>query len=331
MKVWNCVTANRQALNPDHAAGTSAPSGNGEHCAARRHVQRSGMRGWGVVLLTVAALLPAAAEAHAIVGMRLFPATLSFDDPGVAAELPLNFSSINTGNGVQDTFSMAYAQLLTRKFGLVVSGNYQQLVPQIGPSQSGWDNFTVAAAYQLYKNDSDESIGMLQLADTLGGTGSRVIGTPYSTYTPEFAFGQGLGFLPYKLRYLQPFALTGAVSESFPTNSAAPRMFNWALSIQYSIPYLQNFVKYVGIKAPFNNMIPIIEIPMQTCLDAACTARTTGYIDPGVIWIGHYFQWGVELQVPTNRASGNRVGVLFGMDFYFDDLYPHSLGAPIFN
>ncbi|MDE2195795.1 MAG: hypothetical protein KGJ56_01200 [Gammaproteobacteria bacterium] len=284
-----------------------------------------------MMLLAAVALLPAAAEAHAIAGMRLFPATLGFDDPGVAAELPLVFNSINTGNGVQDTFSTAYAQLFTKKFGLVVSGDYQQLVPQIGPSQRGWDNFTVAAAYQIYKSDADESIGMLQLADTPGGSGSRAIGTTYSTYTPEFAFGQGFGFLPYKLRYLQPFALTGAVSENFPANSAAPRMLNWALSIQYSIPYLQNFVRYANIKAPFNNMIPIIEIPMQTCLDAACPARTTGYIDPGVIWIGHYFQWGVELQVPTNRASGNRVGILFGVDFYFDDLYPHSLGAPIFN
>lgn len=331
MKAWNCVIANRQTPTPDYAAGASALTATGEYYAVHRRVKSSGARGRGVMLLILAALLPAAAEAHAIVGMRLFPATLSFDDPGVAAELPLVFSSINTGNGVQDTFSTAYAQLLTKKFGLVVSGNYQQLVPQIGPSQSGWDNFTVAAAYQIYKSDAAESIGMLQLADTLGGTGSRAIGTPYSTYTPEFAFGQGFGFLPYKLRYLQPFALTGAVSESFPTNSAAPRTFNWALSFQYSIPYLQNFVKYVGIKAPFNNMIPIVEIPMQTCLDAACPARTTGYIDPGVIWIGHYFQWGVELQVPTNRASGNRVGILFGMDFYFDDLYPHSLGAPIFN
>ena len=159
MKVWNCMTANRQALTPDYAAGTSALTATGKYCAVHRRVKSSGARGWGVMLFTVAALLPAAAEAHAIVGMRLFPATLSFDDPGVAAELPLNFSSINTGNGVQDTFSMAYAQLLTRKFGLVVSGNYQQLVPQIGPSQSGWDNFTVAAAYQLYKNDSLPIIG----------------------------------------------------------------------------------------------------------------------------------------------------------------------------
>ncbi|MGH8313211.1 MAG: hypothetical protein ACRER9_08005, partial [Gammaproteobacteria bacterium] len=38
---------------------------------------------------------PAPAYAHAIAGMRLFPATLSFDDPGIGAELPLVFNHIN--------------------------------------------------------------------------------------------------------------------------------------------------------------------------------------------------------------------------------------------
>ncbi|MDE2273773.1 MAG: hypothetical protein KGL00_06205, partial [Gammaproteobacteria bacterium] len=37
---------------------------------------------------------PAPVYAHAIAGLRLFPATLSFDDPGIGAELPLVFSHI---------------------------------------------------------------------------------------------------------------------------------------------------------------------------------------------------------------------------------------------
>lgn len=89
-------------------------------------------------------------------------------------------------------------------------------------------------------------------------------------------------------------------------------------------------MKYAGIKAPFNNMVPIIEFPMQTCLDRGCSGQTTGYVAPGVIWIGHYVQWGAELLVPVNRRTGNSVGVMFGFDFYLDDLAPHSFGAPLF-
>ncbi|MGB9429305.1 MAG: hypothetical protein WCC11_05425 [Gammaproteobacteria bacterium] len=269
------------------------------------------------------------AHAHAIAGMRLFPATLSFDDPGIGAELPLVFNHINVDGTEQNVLSASFTKPITPDFSLAVSTDYQSLVPGGMPAVHGWDNFTVAGAYQLYENDNSESIGMLSLADSIGNSGSRAIGTPYSTWTPEFAFGQGLGEV--SANWLKPFAVTGAVSESFPTNSGVPRTLNWAFSLQYSIPYLQNFVKYIGLKAPFNNLIPIIEFPMQTCLDNGCHGQTTGYVDPGVIWLGHYFQWGVELQIPINHQTGNSVGILVGFDFYLDDLAPNGVGAPIFN
>ena len=272
---------------------------------------------------------PTPVYAHAIAGMRLFPATFNFDDPGVADETSWIFSHIKAGGAEQNLLNVAYAKTITRKFGLVASTDYQSLLPGGLPAQHGWDNVTVAAAYQLFKHEDAESIGLLSLADTIGNSGSRTIGTPYSTYTPEFAFGKGLGQV--STNWLKPVALTGAISESFPTNSSVPRSLNWAFSMQYSIPYLQNFVRYVGLKAPFNNMIPIIEFPMQTCLDRGCHGQTTGYLAPGVIWIGHYFQWGVELQVPINHRTGNSVGILFGMDFYLDDIAPHGIGAPLFH
>ncbi len=272
------------------------------------------------------------AFAHAVVGMRVFPATLTFDDPGVADELPFVFDSIHTPGGVDDILSASYAKTLTRKFGIVLGTSYQAIMPGAGPPLRGWDDWTVALDYQLYKVASTESIGMLQMAGTFGGSGSSAIGAPYSVYTPEFAFGQGMGFLPFSLRYLTPFAVTGAVSENIPTNTAlAPKVLNWDFSFQYSIPYLQDFVHDEDIGAPFNNMVPIVEIPMQTCFGSDCPARTTGYVDPGIIWIGHYLQWGVELQLPINAATGDHPGILLGVDFYFDDIFPHTLGTPLWS
>ncbi|MGH8283694.1 MAG: hypothetical protein ACRESE_07600 [Gammaproteobacteria bacterium] len=269
------------------------------------------------------------AHAHAIAGMRLFPATLSFDDPGIGAELPFVFSHIYADGTEQNVLSASFTKPILPDFSLAFSTDYQSLVPGGLPAIHGWDNFAVAGAYQLYENDSSESIGMLSLADSIGDTGSRAIGSTYSTWSPEFAFGQGLGEV--SANWLKPAAITGAVSVDIPTNGSVPRMLNWAFSLQYSIPYMQDFVKYMGIKAPFNNFIPIIEFPMQTCLDNGCHGETTGYVDPGVIWLGHYFQWGVELQIPVNHRTGNSVGILVGFDFYLDDIAPHTIGAPIFN
>ena len=271
---------------------------------------------------------PLTVDAHAIAGMRLFPATLSFDDPGIGAELPFVFNHLNVDGTEQNVLAAAFTKPITPGFSLVASTNYQSLVPGGMPAVRGWDNFSIAGAWQVYENDDSESIGMFSLADSVAHTGSQAIGSEYSTWTPEFAFGQGLGAV--SANWLKPAAVTGAVSVNFPTNPTVPRTLNWSVSLQYSIPYLQNFVKYAGIKAPFNNMIPIIEFPMQTCLDNGCHGQTTGYINPGVIWLGHYFQWGVELQIPINHRTGNSVGILLGFDFYLDDLAPHGVGAPIF-
>jgi hypothetical protein len=57
---------------------------------------------------------------------------------------------------------------------------------------------------------------------------------------------------------------------------------------------------------------------------------TTGTLNPGLIWSGQYIQLGVEAIVPVNRATGSNMGVLAQLHFYIDDIFPHSLGTPIF-
>jgi len=57
---------------------------------------------------------------------------------------------------------------------------------------------------------------------------------------------------------------------------------------------LQSYVKDVGLPAPLNRMIPIVEVAMQTPLDAPTgNGRVTGTINPGIIWFGRYLQLGL--------------------------------------
>ncbi|HQU14771.1 MAG TPA: hypothetical protein PLO69_01545 [Gammaproteobacteria bacterium] len=262
--------------------------------------------------------------------MRVFPATLSFDDPGVANEAAVGFGRVRAPGAVQKDLSVDYSKTLTRRFGLSVGGDYQWQTPDAGPAVRGWDNLALAAQYQLFVNGPHEAIGLVGLGASVGGTGSASIAEGYSTISPEFAFGKGMGDLPWGLRYLRPLAVTGAVSGDFPIAgagaSAQPNVLNWAFSLQYSLPYLQDFVKYVGLKAPFANMVPVVEFPMQTV-----SGRTTGYMNPGVIWLGHYYQIGLEAQIPVSADSGSGVGFVFGVNLYLDDLLPHSLGRALWN
>ncbi len=268
------------------------------------------------------------ASAHAIAGQRLFPSTLNFDDPGIGAELPLVFSHIRDHGVDQNDLDLSVTKPITRNFSLTAETDYFGATGGGMPAVHGWGNVAIGGVWQVYRKADTESIGSFSISDTIGHTGSRAVRDDFSTWSAEFDFGQGLGKL--HTAWLRPFAVTGAVAVDFPTDSNEPRMLDWGLSLQYSIPYLQDFVKYHGIKAPFDKMVPIVELPMQTCLDRGCHGQTTGYIAPGVIWIGRDVQWGVELLAPVNHRTGNSLGIMFGFDFYLDDLAPHSFGAPLF-
>jgi hypothetical protein len=69
-------------------------------------------------------------------------------------------------------------------------------------------------------------------------------------------------------------------------------------------------------------MVPLVEFAMQTPLDTKTAGQTTGFINPGIVWFGRYFQVGLELQIPVNERTGKNVGFLGQMHFYLDDIAP---------
>ncbi|MFI4887197.1 MAG: hypothetical protein ACHP7B_00455, partial [Burkholderiales bacterium] len=107
-----------------------------------------------------------------------------------------------------------------------------------------------------------------------------------------------------------------------------PHTLEWGFSIQYSLPYLQSFVQDVGLKAPFNRMIPLVEFAMSTALDRGASG-TTGTVNPGIIWAGQDIQLAFEAVIPANNRSGTHVGWLAQLHFFLDDLFPQTIGRPL--
>jgi hypothetical protein len=179
-----------------------------------------------------------------------------------------------------------------------------------------------------------------------GATGSRgdAIGNDdTSSTTPTLFFGKGFGDLPDNLQYLRPLAVTGEVGVSIPSRSSStsfddagepsverhPNFLQWGFAFQYSLIYLQSFVKDVGLKEPFNRMIAVVEVPLSTGLNRGASG-TTGTVNPGLIWSGRYVQLALEAQIPINNRSGRGLGWIAQLHFYLDDMFPTSLGKPIF-
>ncbi|HXZ96493.1 MAG TPA: hypothetical protein VEG37_05520 [Burkholderiales bacterium] len=304
-----------------------------------------------VILLSMPLLLFCASEAegHGFAGKRFFPATLAVDDPFISDELSLEANHIREPEQVTNEFSVAYSKRITPNFGLEFNETYQHLEPSQGGSKNGFANLDVGAKYQFFLSAMHETILSIGFDAELGGTGSGNVADSFSTLSPGFFFGKGFGDLPESMKFLRPFAITGTIGPNIPTRNSNvtttidpitgdisqdsqrnPTTLTWGLTFQYNLQYLQSFVQDIGLKEPFNRMIPIVELPLTTCLNANCNGQTTGTVNPGIIWFGKYVQLGAEAQIPINQRTGNHVGVLLQLHFFIDDIFPQSLGRPLF-
>lgn len=301
-----------------------------------------------------AALVSSAARGHEIVGNRMFPATLAIDDPGVADELSLpTVSAFKTGDdpSVKELdISGEYSKRITEDFAVSVSPTWTHLYMPGGPlmlGASGFQNLETTFKYRVYKNAEHEFVMSVGLNVEWGGSGAQDVGADrFTTYAPTFYFGKGLGDIP--VSWIRPFALTGQVGYAFPSSNSTvtfdsdsgtydtefnPRVLVWGASLQYSMPYLKSAVVDRGLPDFFNHLIPLVEAALQTPVANTFTSGTvtTGTINPGVIWVGNTYQVAVEAMIPVNRQSGTSVGVIAQIHFFLDDIFPNSIGRPIFS
>jgi hypothetical protein len=294
------------------------------------------------------------AYGHGFAGARFFPATLSTDDPFVADELSLpTISTIRTPDGVgtrETDISVDISKRITPQFAIEIGESLTVLNPHEGHATNGFGNLELSGKYQVLKNDAHEAIASLGLGVEVGGTGSSSIGADsFSTWSPGIFFGKGFGDLPEALRFLKPIAITGLASFAIPTSASTrsvtlnkqtreseieverhPDVLEWGFALEYSVIYLQSQVQDMHLPAPINRLIPLVEFALETPLNRGEQGQTTGTINPGVIWAGKYFQVGAEAVIPINQRTGNNVGVIAQLHFFLDDLFPHSLGRPLF-
>jgi hypothetical protein len=303
-----------------------------------------------VYLAAVGALIPAAACAHGLAGKRFFPATLAVDDPFVADEF--SFPSIlytknpstDDNQATRETqIGGEFSKRLIRDLGLSLGGRLIHLEPDGGSSTTGFDNLDVGLKYQLFTNDTHETIVSVGLGWEAGGTGRRAVGAEsFDVVAPALLFGKGFGDLPDAVSLLRPLAVTGLLGARIPTVTSSrigqgvaevqqhADVLQWGLVIEYSLPYLQSFVRDVGLPVPLSRFVPLVEVSVDQPLDRGQSGKTTGTINPGIIWVGRVFQIGLEAVVPINERSGHNVGIRAQLHFYLDDLFPKTLGRPLF-
>jgi hypothetical protein len=299
---------------------------------------------------TVLALAcPSQAKAHCEVGERIFVATLTFDDPCVTDELSLptiqSFKNGDEPSAQELDISGEYTKTITQNFGISFEEQWVHLDAPGEGDHSGFDNLTTSFKYQFVRDARQELAMSAALDVDWGGTGSRSVGAePFTTLTPTWLAGKGFGFLPEHLKLLRPFGITTELGYSFPTQSTTteiadgtfavtrnPQFLVWGGSLQYSIPYLKEKVTDLGLPGFMNHLVLISEFNFQTATtNFDGENRTTGTINPGLVYLADKYQLGVEAIIPVNRASGEDIGVIGNVHFFLEDILPGPLGRPLF-
>lgn len=280
---------------------------------------------------------PPSALAHAVCGNRVFPATLTMDDPGVGDELSLptiQYLPIPAAGGNSAGHSVDYGfewdKTITQDLGFAINGDY---FTQSGAGQNlnGWDNFTVTLKDELPCWGAHEFLASVGVIRNFARTGSSqlinagAIGNVSFT-APTLYVGKGLGDLP--IGYLRPLAVTGELSRQFSDSpEVSPDSWAYAASLQYSVSYLQQHVKALNLPFFMGRVIPLVEFSYSS----PDHGTPTGTIAPGLLYEADTWQLGAEALIPANVATRQKQGTGFivQMHFFLDDLLPNSLGAPL--
>jgi hypothetical protein len=283
------------------------------------------IRRLGAALLMGAVILPSAADAHGVLGDRFFPATISSDDPFAADELAL--PTITHFNHETD-YNFDWSKSIFPGFAIGIGAGYIDAKPPGDTPATGFGNLDVSPALEIYRDPKSQTIFSVGMDWEIGGTGSKAVAGSRSTYTPTFKYGQGFGNLPDSMSYLKPLAITGTLGYAIPDSSDS-KSIEWAGAVEYSLLYLQNNVRDQGFSNFVAHLTPVVEYAFSSPVQMG-GGGTTGTINPGLIWSGQVEQFAIEAMIPVNRASGNTVGVIAQLHFYIDDMFPDTLGTPLF-
>jgi hypothetical protein len=319
-------------------------------CLRRR--QRATLRYGGSLLGALILVTPYAAQAHGIVGNRVFPGTLAFEDPAVMDELvfPAVSSLKHPGEGADVTdqrFALSFSRLLTPwlSFGVETGWIHRNW----GPAQrSGFDTTSLSLKGLLYKNDPHEAMLSAELAWGIRGSGAQGVGASRpDTISPGVFFGKGFGDAPEGLAWLRPFAITGAVTLEHPMSDTSTNLgidedtgqlapmptrnadtLHWGFSLQYSTFYLTS--RYTPGRLPKNEplyqFIPLVEF----AFDTPRGEKTAATINPGLAYVADTWQVAAEAIIPANTQGGRTVGVRAHLFLFLDEAMPAVFGKPLF-
>src|SRR3979411_1603987 len=299
---------------------------------------------WGTAIAGFLFLVVTCSQASAAyVGDRFFASTLAttvptaadFYNPPYFVKLP------DTATTREVDFPTTYSRLVTKDLGVFFTETFRVIEDANRGTRAGFDNFVIGAQYQLYTNPEHQFVFTVGGTAAIGGTGTPGIASSFSTLTPTIYIGKGFGDLPDSLSWLRPLNITGTVAVAVPTDATSlttgattlteminPKVLQLGLALEYSlVNNMYTGPNRTGTRYP-EGWVPLIEFTTATPLTGPLVGRTTGTVNPGVIWVSRYLQVGVEASIPMAAHSGRALGARAQAHLYLSEIFPDL--KPIF-
>lgn len=293
-----------------------------------------------LVMLAMTIIPTRIAWAHGIVGDYMFLEPLIADDANPKNEFDiLKPFWYRTADGREFglEFSLEKVFLKDRNGNNLVSvefgGEWDALSPKDGPYLTGFNDFEMLPKIAIYTNPEHEMRFSMAAKIVLPTGNPSVQDQNHTQLGPEFLWAKGFGDIPNRpyLKFLRPFGFQGDVGYT-PALGGAPYHELFADNVvEYSLPYLSNNVKDIGLRWPLRNLFLFTEFnydqlltgpPGETFPDVRAT--------PGIAFVGRYLQISLATQVPLNSATvpADHAAVLGLLDLYLDDIFPQTSWAP---
>ncbi len=283
----------------------------------------------GVVLCGLAAT---SAHAHGVVGQRSFIEPFVTEDVNPKNEFVIARPEWDEGrDGRTFTLGFGLEKKLSDRFSITLDSSWLDTSPVDGPHETGFGNLNATLKYAFFIDPAHEAITSIAL-ESAAPTGTRRVGAEGDwAFKPFFLYGKGFGDLPRALNYLRPLAVQGDAGFEVSTDHDRSTKFAHNIAVEYSIPYLQSFVRDFGVGWPFRNLIADVEFNFEHGVNGAEHGKTAAFATPGIVYMDRWVEVGVAGRFPLNQHTSQELdwGVIGIVDLFIDDILPWTRWQPI--
>jgi hypothetical protein len=300
------------------------------------------------VLLILAAVPTPAAFAHGTVGDYTFIEPIVAEDANPKNEFDiLRPQWTRTAEGREFSLGFHLEKVLIAApeaysnglpggglFSLEIGSEWVNDSPKDGRSANGFNEMEIFpkwAFLTLPEHEFRLSIGA-ELTVPIGNP--SVQEQNHTQLGPVFLWAKGFGDMPNHgwVKYLRPLAVQGDFGY---TPALGGRTWHEMFAdnvVEYSLPYLSNSVKDIGLKWPLRNMYPYAEINYDQLITGPPGQTFPQLlITPGIAFVNYYLELSVATQFALNSASvhDNHATVIGLVDLFIDDIFQWTNWTPM--